>query len=96
MKYSLKYTLTMCLTLCTFIYSAMIMNGCSRGHVYGEWGKDSKPKPEQHQANYKNKYKHKHKKNGPPAHAPAHGYRAKHQYRYFPSCKVYHDIDRGL
>ena len=96
MKYSLKYTLTMCLTLCTFIYSAMIMNGCSRGHVYGEWGKDSKPKSEQHQANYKNKYKHKHKKNGPPAHAPAHGYRAKHQYRYFPSCKVYHDIDRGL
>lgn len=36
------------------------------------------------------------KKNGPPAHAPAHGYRAKHQYRYFPSSSVYHDADRGL
>ena len=23
-------------------------------------------------------------KTGPPAHAPAHGYRAKHQYRYYP------------
>ena len=36
------------------------------------------------------------KNNGPPAHAPAHGYRAKHQYRYFPSSSVYHDADRGL
>ena len=25
-------------------------------------------------------HKHKHKKKGPPAHAPANGYRAKHQY----------------
>jgi len=38
----------------------------------------------------------KHKKNGPPDHAPAHGYRAKHQYRYYPSKSVYHDPDRGL
>ena len=36
------------------------------------------------------------KKNGPPAHAPAHGYRIKHQYRYFPSASVYHDTSRGL
>jgi len=41
-------------------------------------------------------YKHKHKKGGPPPHAPAHGYRAKHQYRYYPSCSVYYDIGRGL
>jgi hypothetical protein len=39
--------------------------------------------------------KHKHK-GGPPSHAPAHGYRAKHQYRYYPACKVYHDLERGL
>ena len=38
----------------------------------------------------------KHKKQGPPAHAPAHGYRAKHEYRYYPSRSVYHDADRGL
>ena len=31
---------------------------------------------------------------GPPAHAPAHGYRAKHHYRYYPSCYVYFDISR--
>ena len=53
-----------------------------------KWGKDTKP--EQHHV------KHKHKKGGPPAHAPAHGYRAKHQYRYYPACKAYHDTDRGL
>ena len=35
-------------------------------------------------------------KNGPPAHAPAHGYRAKHRYRYYPSCSVYFDIGRAV
>ena len=38
----------------------------------------------------------KKKKTGPPAHAPAHGYRAKHQYRYFPSAYVYFDVNRKL
>ncbi|MCK4376097.1 MAG: hypothetical protein KAX19_12235 [Candidatus Brocadiae bacterium] len=33
---------------------------------------------------------------GPPAHAPAHGYRRKHCYRYYPSCCVYFDIERKL
>ncbi|MEJ2102740.1 MAG: hypothetical protein P8X68_22630 [Desulfobacterales bacterium] len=36
------------------------------------------------------------KKNGPPAHAPAHGYRAKYQYRYYPACSVYFDVGRKL
>ena len=35
-------------------------------------------------------------KNGPPAHAPAHGYRAKHRYQYYPSCSVYFDIGKGV
>ncbi len=35
-------------------------------------------------------------KNGPPAHAPAHGYRAKHQYRYYPACSVYFDIGKKV
>jgi hypothetical protein len=39
---------------------------------------------------------HKHEKKGPPAHAPAHGYRAKHQYRYYPSRSVYYDTGRKL
>jgi hypothetical protein len=33
-------------------------------------------------------------KGGPPAHAPAHGFRAKHHYRYYPSCYVYFDVSR--
>ena len=38
----------------------------------------------------------KSKQKGPPPHAPAHGYRAKHQYRYFPSVSVYLDVSRGV
>ena len=33
-------------------------------------------------------------KGGPPPHAPAHGYRAKHRYHYYPSAEVYFDISR--
>jgi len=33
---------------------------------------------------------------GPPPWAPAHGYRAKHQYLYYPSVSVYFDIDRKV
>lgn len=31
---------------------------------------------------------------GPPPHAPAHGYRAKHVYYYYPDAYVYFDISR--
>ncbi len=33
---------------------------------------------------------------GPPPHAPAHGYRAKYRYRYYPDSYVYFDINRRL
>jgi outer membrane lipoprotein SlyB len=33
---------------------------------------------------------------GPPPWAPAHGYRAKHRYRYYPSSYIYFDVDRGI
>jgi hypothetical protein len=33
---------------------------------------------------------------GPPPWAPAHGYRAKHRYRYYPSSHVYYDTGRSL
>jgi hypothetical protein len=36
------------------------------------------------------------KSSGPPPWAPAHGYRAKHRYHYYPSSYVYLDIDRRL
>jgi hypothetical protein len=34
------------------------------------------------------------KKSGPPPHAKAHGYRAKHTYRYYPSADAYYDVER--
>jgi len=33
---------------------------------------------------------------GPPPWAPAHGYRAKHRYRYYPDAEVYYDESRGV
>jgi hypothetical protein len=57
------------------------------GAVSIQWGDDSKG------GSNGGSYK---KKGGPPPHAPAHGYRAKHQYRYYPACNVYHDSGRGL
>ena len=36
------------------------------------------------------------KDSGPPPWAPAHGYRAKHRYYYYPTSYVYFDIDRRL
>jgi hypothetical protein len=35
-------------------------------------------------------------KNGPPPHAPAHGYRAKHAYRYYPAVEVYFDVAKKV
>jgi hypothetical protein len=54
------------------------------------WGKDTGS--EQQEVGSKSKPN----KIGPPAHAPAHGYRAKHQYRYYPSSNVYEDTERGI
>jgi hypothetical protein len=58
------------------------------GSVTIKWGKDANV--EQSDANQKNK------NNGPPAHAPAHGYRAKYQYRYYPDRSVYYDTSRKI
>ena len=55
-----------------------------------KWGKDTETEQQQ----VKNESKQK--KGGPPAHAPAHGYRAKYQYRYYPSSNVYKDTERGM
>ena len=33
---------------------------------------------------------------GPPPHAPAHGYRAKYTYHYYPSASVYFDAYRNV
>ena len=36
----------------------------------------------------------KSKKAGPPEHAKAHGYRAKHTYKYYPDANAYYDVER--
>jgi hypothetical protein len=36
-----------------------------------------------------------HQKKGPPPWAPAHGYRAKHHYRYYPASQVYYNQNQG-
>jgi hypothetical protein len=36
------------------------------------------------------------KDQGPPPWAPAHGYRAKYTYHYYPDACVYYDTNRGL
>ena len=83
------------LAACFFIISTILTIGCAGTKIKAKYEK--KGNSGYSKAEHKHKHKHhKHKKGGPPAHAPAHGYRAKHQYRYYPSQKVYHDSDRGL
>ncbi|RJP24671.1 MAG: hypothetical protein C4520_03730 [Candidatus Abyssobacteria bacterium SURF_5] len=36
------------------------------------------------------------KTGGPPPHAPAHGYRAKYAYYYYPEGQVYFDLNRNV
>jgi hypothetical protein len=38
----------------------------------------------------------KNENSGPPDHAKAHGYRAKHTYRYYPSAQAYYDVERKM
>jgi hypothetical protein len=78
------------LATCFFIISTIFIIGCTGSKIKVKYDKKSNSRYS------KAEHKHKHKKGGPPAHAPAHGYRAKHKYRYYPSQKVYHDTDRGL
>lgn len=44
---------------------------------------------------YKERHTHHHRQ-GPPAHAPAHGHRNKHTYHYYPDSCVYYDSNRGV
>lgn len=60
---------------------ALASIGCTRVHVTRS-GPHSAPAPNVG--------------HGPPAHAPAHGYRKKYQYRYYPDAQVYYAADRGL
>jgi hypothetical protein len=87
MVYELCKKIMGLLVVLLFIIS---ISGCgTTGGGFGvDWGKGS---------GYKGPSKSKNaKKGGPPPHAPAHGYRAKYHYRYFPSCSVYYDTGRKI
>ena len=73
--------------LCFVSVAFFTTSAFAGGSFTFKWGKESEPEQQVVQNN---------KKGGPPAHAKAHGYRAKHQYRYYPDQRVYHDPDRGL
>jgi len=87
MLYRLITKLFICMAIGFFIvsFSTDLFAG---GSLSIQWGKGSESDNRE--------VSKKHKKQGPPAHAPAHGYRAKHQYRYYPSRSVYYDTGRGL
>ena len=76
------------LATCFFVISTFLTIGCP--------GSKFKVKYEKKGNSGYSKAEHKLKKSGPPAHARAHGYRAKHKYRYYPDSSVYHDTERGL
>jgi len=68
------------LATCFFIISTILTFGCAGTKIKAKYEKKD-------DSGYsKAEHKQKHKKGGPPAHAPAHGYRAKHKYRYYPDC----------
>jgi hypothetical protein len=72
MLYRLITKLFICMAIGFFIvsFSTDLFAG---GSLSIQWGEGSKSDNRE--------VSKKHKKQGPPAHAPAHGYRAKHQYR---------------
>ena len=88
MNHNLAGRLLIFLAAVIFIVSTLFTIGCAGSKIKVEYEKDDK-------SGY-SEAKHKHKKGGPPPHAPAHGYRAKHHYRYYPSCSVYYDSGRKL
>jgi hypothetical protein len=76
------------LAACFFVISTILTFGCAGAKIKAKYGRND-------DSGYSSS-EHKQKKGGPPAHAKAHGYRAKHKYRYYPDCSVYHDAKRGL
>ena len=71
------------------IAAVSLLSGCKTfGGVSINWPPDGPPPHHDPPA-------HKEEK-GPPPHAPAHGYRAKHMYHYYPKVEVYYDVERRL
>lgn len=71
------------------IFGALLLAGCAGSTIsVGDY-------PD-HRGHDQRGYERHERRGGPPPWAPAHGYRAKHRYRYYPSAEVYFDTGRGL
>jgi len=90
MSGTLAKKLFACLATCFLIIFTFLACGCTGDKIKVKYEKEG------NSGYSKSDHKHNQKKGGPPAHARAHGYRAKHKYRYYPDCSVYHDAERGL
>lgn len=84
-NYSPKILIMLSCMLFLFSFYGCYTTG---GDAHVGWGSEQKPAPP---PGYGTKAK-----GGPPPHAPAHGYRAKYTYRYYPSEHVYLDNGRGV
>lgn len=71
------------------VFAATFGFAQSSGSISVQWGDPSPPPPPPPGGVVQ-------KKGGPPPHAPAHGYRAKHQYVYYPAYNVYREPARGV
>ena len=79
-----------CYAIGFFTASAIFITGCAPKRVTVAYEKDGN-------SGYSEAgHKDQNERKGPPPHAPARGYRAKHQYRYYPACSVYFDTGRRI
>ena len=85
-----KKTITNVLIPLACVLLITLISACrtTGGEVHVGWEPDSKSS-KVHDCKKKGK-------GGPPPHAPAHGYRAKHTYHYYPDAQVYFDISRRV
>ena len=78
----------LCYLACTFFIVSIVACRTTAGGVNFGWEPDS-------EISYTHDCKKK-RKGGPPSHAPAHGYRSKHTYYYYPDAQVYFDISKEV
>ena len=94
------------IAICLSLAAAGLFVGCDTTYTadsgrvvvdpgYGGQPAGSAPSQSQVFAPGKAKKAKKPKHGGPPPWAPAHGYRAKHAYQYYPQSEVYYEPARG-
>ncbi len=86
----MKHLIVKLMIFLSCVLFAFSLSACKTigGGIHVGWGSESKNRHPTGSENVS--------KAGPPAHAPAHGYRAKHTYRYYPCSCVYFDASRKL